>query len=84
MFFNYWYARNIAKPMDLPILSSALEHLKSQWYKEVEMNPDTVLMDKKDFAFVLVKYFMDYRLYSAYHDWGVYLCGLCCNFAPCR
>ena len=36
--------------MDLPILSSALEHLKSQWYKEVEMNPDTVLMDKKDFA----------------------------------
>lgn len=50
LFFNYWHARNIAKPMDLPILSSALEHLKSQWYKKVEMNPDTVLMDKKDFA----------------------------------
>ncbi len=47
---SYWYASNIAKPMDLPILAGALEHLKRQWYKEVELNPETVLMDKKEFS----------------------------------
>lgn len=36
--------------MDLPILSSALENLKRKWYEEVELNPETVLMDRKDFA----------------------------------
>lgn len=46
---SYWYARNIAKPMDLPILAGALEHLKHEWYKAVEDNPETVLMDKKEF-----------------------------------
>lgn len=50
LFTTYWYSKNIIKPMDLPILSGALEHLKSQWYKEVENNPETLLMDKKDFA----------------------------------
>lgn len=49
-FTLYWYAKEIAKPMDLPILSSALENLKRKWYEEVELNPETVLMDKKDFA----------------------------------
>ena len=49
-FTMYWYAKEIAKPMDLPILSSALENLKRKWYEEVELNPETVLMDKKDFA----------------------------------
>lgn len=36
--------------MDLPILSAALENLKRKWYEEVEFNPETVLMKKKDFA----------------------------------
>ncbi len=31
-------------------MSSALENLKRKWYEEVELNPETVLMDKKDFA----------------------------------
>lgn len=35
---------------DLPILSAALENLKRKWYEEVEINPETVLMDKKDFS----------------------------------
>lgn len=35
--------------MDLPILSAALENLKRKWYEEVEINPETVLMDKKIF-----------------------------------
>lgn len=46
----YWYAKDIVQPMDLPILSAALENLKRKWYEEVEFNPETVLMDKKDFA----------------------------------
>lgn len=50
LFSAYWYAKEIAKPMDLPILSGALENLKRKWYKEVELNPETVLMDKKDFS----------------------------------
>ncbi len=49
-FSAYWYAKEIAKPMDLPILSGALENLKRKWYEKVELNPETVLMDKKDFA----------------------------------
>jgi len=27
-----------------------LENLKRKWYEEVEINPETVLMDKKDFS----------------------------------
>lgn len=50
LFSAYWYAHEIAKPMDLPILSGALEHLMKKWYSEIKSNPDTVLMDKKDFA----------------------------------
>ena len=50
LFSAYWYAKNIIKPMDLPILSAALENLMRKWYEEVEFNPETVLMDKKDFA----------------------------------
>ena len=50
LFSAYWYAKEIAKPMDLPIISGALENLKRKWYEEVELNPETVLMDKKDFA----------------------------------
>lgn len=49
LFSAYWYAKEIAKPMDLPILSGALENLKRKWYEEVELNPETVLIDKKDF-----------------------------------
>lgn len=48
-FTAYWYAKEIAKPMDLPILSGALENLNRKWYEEVELNPETVLMNKKDF-----------------------------------
>lgn len=36
--------------MDLPIFSAALEKLKRKWYEEVELNPETLLMDKKDFS----------------------------------
>ena len=50
LFSAYWYAKEITKPMDLPIISGALENLKRKWYEEVELNPETVLMDKKDFA----------------------------------
>ena len=50
LFSAYWYAKEIVKPMDLPILSGALENLKRKWYEEVALNPETVLMDKKDFA----------------------------------
>ena len=50
LFSSYWYAKEIAKPMDLPILSGALENLMRKWYDKVELNPETVLMDKKDFA----------------------------------
>lgn len=50
LFSAYWYAKEIAKPMNLPILSGALENLKRKWYEEVELNPETVLMNKKDFA----------------------------------
>mgnify|MGYP003200073058 FL=1 len=46
----YWYAQKVTQPMDLPILSAALENLKRKWYEEVEINPETVLMDKKDFS----------------------------------
>lgn len=49
-FTAYWYAKEIAKPMDLPILSAALENLKRKWYEEVKSNPETVLMNKNDFA----------------------------------
>lgn len=49
-FTSYWYAKEIVKPIDLLILASALEHLKKKWYEEVEANPETVLMDKKDFV----------------------------------
>lgn len=49
-FSAYWYAKNIAQPMDLPILSAALENLKKKWYEEIELNPETVLMNKKDFV----------------------------------
>lgn len=49
-FSAYWYAKEIAKPMDLPILSSALENLKRKWYEVIELNSETVLMDKKDFT----------------------------------
>ena len=50
LFSAYWYAKDVVQPMDLPILSAALENLKRKWYKEVELNPETVLMNKKDFA----------------------------------
>ncbi len=50
LFSAYWYAKEITKPMDLPILSGALENLKRKWYEEVELNPETVLMDKNDFT----------------------------------
>lgn len=50
LFSSYWYAHEIAKPMDLPILSSALEHLMKKWYSEIGKNPETVLMDKKEFS----------------------------------
>ena len=46
-FSAYWYAQKVTQPMDLPILSAALENLKRKWYEEVEINPETVLMDKK-------------------------------------
>lgn len=49
-FSAYWYAQKVTQPMDLPILSAALENLKRKWYEEVEINPETVLMDKKDFS----------------------------------
>lgn len=49
-FSAYWYAQKVIQPMDLPILSAALENLKRKWYEEVELNPETVLMDKKDFS----------------------------------
>lgn len=50
-FFNsYWYAKRVAKPIDLPILASALEHLMKKWYENVEMNPETLLIAKKDFS----------------------------------
>ena len=49
LFGSYWYAKNIAKPYDLPILSGALEYLMKKWYEQVELNPETVLMDKKEF-----------------------------------
>lgn len=47
---SYWYADSLVKPMDLPILASALEHLMKKWYESIEMNPETLLMNKKDFA----------------------------------
>lgn len=50
LFSSYWYAHEIAKPMDLPILSGALEHLMKKWYSEIKSNPETVLMDKKEFS----------------------------------
>lgn len=50
LFSAYWYAREIVRPMDLPILSGALENIKRKWYEKVELNPDTVLMDKRDFS----------------------------------
>lgn len=34
----------------MTILSAALENLKRKWYKEVKLNPETVLMNKRDFA----------------------------------
>lgn len=49
-FSSYWYAKEIRKPMDLPILASALEYLKRKWYEEIELNPETTLMEKKDFS----------------------------------
>lgn len=50
LFSSYWYAQKVNQPMDLPILSAALENLKRKWYEEVALNPETVLMDKKDFS----------------------------------
>ncbi len=50
LFSSYWYAQQIAKPMDLPILSGALERMMKKWYSEMEKNPETVLMDKKEFS----------------------------------
>ena len=50
LFSAYWYAKDVVQPMDLPILSAALENLKRKWYEEVELNPETVLMNKKDFT----------------------------------
>lgn len=49
-FSAYWYAKDIIQPMDLPILSAALENLKRKWYEEVDANPEILLMDKKDFT----------------------------------
>lgn len=49
LFGSYWYAKSIAKPYDLPILSGALEYLMKRWYEKVELNAETVLMDKKEF-----------------------------------
>lgn len=49
-FLAYWYAQEVVQPMNLPIFSAALENLKRKWYEEVELNPETVLMDKKDFS----------------------------------
>lgn len=49
-FSAYWYAKEIVQPMNLPIMSAALENLKRKWFEEVELNPETVLMNKKDFA----------------------------------
>lgn len=49
-FSAYWYAQKVTQPMDLPIFSAALENLKRKWYEEVELNPETVLMNKKDFS----------------------------------
>lgn len=47
---SYWYAKEIAKPFDLPILSGALERLIKKWFKECELNPDILLMEKKDYS----------------------------------
>lgn len=49
-FSAYWYAKEVLQPMNLPIMSAALENLKRRWYEEVELNSETVLMNKKDFA----------------------------------
>lgn len=49
-FSAYWYAQKVTQPMDLPIFSAALENLKRKWYEEVECNPETVLIEKKDFS----------------------------------
>ena len=48
-FRAYWYAKSIAKPYDLPILSGALEYLMKVWYEQIESNPEVVLIDKKEF-----------------------------------
>ena len=48
-FSGFWYAENMARPMNLTILSASLESLKKLWYENVELNPETVLMDKKEF-----------------------------------
>lgn len=50
LFSACWYAHEIAKPMDLPILAGALEHLVKKWYSEIGLNPETVLINKKDFS----------------------------------
>ena len=49
LFGSYWYAKNMAKPYDLPILSGSLEYLMKKWYEQVELNPETILIDKKEF-----------------------------------
>lgn len=48
-FSAYWYAKEIAIPINLTILSAALESLKREWYKGIKRNPETVLIDKKEF-----------------------------------
>lgn len=50
LFSSYWYAQKVTQPMDLPILSAALESVKRKWYEEVALNPETVLMNKKEFS----------------------------------
>gem|GEM_PF-744923 len=50
LFYAYWYAKQIVRPLDLPIMAGALEHLETKWYEVVDENPDKVLMDKKDFS----------------------------------
>lgn len=48
-FISYWYTKNLAKPYDLPILASAIQGVMKKWYEQVEDNPETVRMDKKEF-----------------------------------
>ncbi len=46
---SFWYSKSVACPYDIPILSGALEYLMRRWYECVELNPETLIMDKADF-----------------------------------